>query len=153
VYGEVVRVPLILSAPGRLPAGDRVTHLSRHLDLAPTLLSLLGVPSPPSFHGKSVLRPARRALLETAKWQGVYRGQWHLVRSPVLGRELLFDHDDELDREPLENSEVLPALHAEVDEYVAMLRDAATAPARRAEPARAWSREEVERLRALGYAD
>ena len=44
VYDEIVQVPLILSAPGRLVPGT-VTSQVRSVDLMPTLLELAGVPS------------------------------------------------------------------------------------------------------------
>ena len=44
VYDEIVQVPLILSAPGRLDPGVVSTQV-RSVDLMPTLLELAGVPS------------------------------------------------------------------------------------------------------------
>lgn len=44
VYDEVVQVPLILSAPGRLDPGVVFTQV-RSVDLMPTLLELAGLPS------------------------------------------------------------------------------------------------------------
>jgi len=44
VYDEIVQVPLILSAPGRLDPGVVSTQV-RSVDLMPTLLDLAGVPS------------------------------------------------------------------------------------------------------------
>ncbi len=53
VYDEVVQVPLIVSAPGRLEPGT-VTSQVRSVDLMPTLLELAGVPSGP-IDGASLL--------------------------------------------------------------------------------------------------
>lgn len=64
IYDSTMRVPLILCAPGALPAGlivsDRVVSA---IDLAPTLLDLLG-DAPPQCDGLSQLRPvpAQRAI-------------------------------------------------------------------------------------------
>jgi tetratricopeptide (TPR) repeat protein len=44
VYDTTLRVPLVLSWPGRLPAGRRVSGQFRSVDLLPTLLDLLGLP-------------------------------------------------------------------------------------------------------------
>ncbi len=44
VYDEIVQVPLILSAPGRLEPGTVASQV-RSVDLMPTLLELAGVPS------------------------------------------------------------------------------------------------------------
>jgi arylsulfatase A-like enzyme len=58
LYEATIRVPLILRAPGRLPAGGVVTALSQAVDVAPTLLELAGLPelaATPSFQGRSLL--------------------------------------------------------------------------------------------------
>jgi len=56
VYQSTLRVPLILSWPGSLPAGRRVTAPVRAIDLAPTLLDLAGAPPLAGAQGSS-LRP------------------------------------------------------------------------------------------------
>ena len=48
MFEEVLRVPLILAAPG-LPEGRRVDCPARHVDVLPTVLELLGLP--PASHG------------------------------------------------------------------------------------------------------
>ncbi len=63
VSEELVRVPLLLRAPG-LPAGTRGAPFSL-LHLAPTLLDLLEVPAPGSFRGRS-----HATLLDTGEdWE------------------------------------------------------------------------------------
>jgi arylsulfatase A-like enzyme len=56
VYDTTLRVPLIFWGPDRLPAGARVESLVRTVDVAPTLLDLLGLPAPDGIQGVS-LRP------------------------------------------------------------------------------------------------
>ncbi len=55
VYDEVLRIPVLLRG-GRVPAGLRVAEQISLIDLAPTLLDLVGVRPPPDMHGQS-LRP------------------------------------------------------------------------------------------------
>ncbi len=55
VYEVLVRVPLVVVAPGRVPAGAIVDQLVRQVDLAPTLLELVGVPPPAGLDGVSLL--------------------------------------------------------------------------------------------------
>jgi len=55
ISDEVLRVPLIIRAPGGISAGRRVERPVRLLDVAPTVLELLGVPVPEQFHGRSLL--------------------------------------------------------------------------------------------------
>ena len=64
---ESVKVPLILTWPGHLPAGERRENVVSLLDLAPTILEALG--APPLLHaaGRSFLPLARNAA---AAWHG-----------------------------------------------------------------------------------
>ena len=59
LYGETLRVPLILRYPGHLPAGLRIAQGGRLLDLMPTILDLLGLPAPPEIQGQSLAALAR----------------------------------------------------------------------------------------------
>ena len=45
VYSATTRVPLLVSMPGRVPSGVRVAPVVRTVDLAPTLLDLVGLPA------------------------------------------------------------------------------------------------------------
>jgi arylsulfatase A-like enzyme len=42
IYDGTVKVPLVMTGPG-LPAGRRVSAVTRHIDVAPTILDLLGL--------------------------------------------------------------------------------------------------------------
>jgi arylsulfatase A-like enzyme len=54
LYGETVRVPLIIQAPGNV--GGRVVEEAVSLiDVAPTLLQLVGLPAVPTFEGRSLV--------------------------------------------------------------------------------------------------
>ena len=54
LYQESVRVPLIMLGPG-LPAGRVVERPVSLIDVAPTILDLLGLPPEPRFEGRSLL--------------------------------------------------------------------------------------------------
>lgn len=65
-FNEVLKVPLILSYPRRIPGGRVLEGLTWHLDLAPTILSLAQTPVPDGLQGRD-LTPAllgREALPE-----------------------------------------------------------------------------------------
>jgi arylsulfatase A-like enzyme len=49
LYDAVVRIALVMRLPGVLPAGLRVPAMVSGADLAPTLLDLLGIASPPDL--------------------------------------------------------------------------------------------------------
>jgi arylsulfatase A-like enzyme len=67
LYGEVIQVPLVISQPGVSRRTD-VADVVSLIDLAPTLLSLIGRAAPAAFEGRSLLPlqtgvapPAQRA--------------------------------------------------------------------------------------------
>ena len=53
LYNECVHVPLIVLTPGQRE-GQRVTENVSLIDIAPTLLDLLGLPAEPRFEGRSL---------------------------------------------------------------------------------------------------
>ncbi len=96
-------IPLLVSAPGRFPAGHRVTAPVSTLDLMPTFLELCGVGAPvTALDGESLLplleggathgRVAMEYLAEglTAPQIMLVDGDWKLVRCPG-DPDLLFD--------------------------------------------------------------
>ena len=70
-FEEVLRIPLLLRAPGRVSRpGRRVEQMALNIDLAPTLLELAGVPAPAAVQGASLVpllrdpgAPGRSAFL------------------------------------------------------------------------------------------
>lgn len=57
LYDEETRVPLVIAVPGG--AGWRIEALVSHVDLAPTLLDLVGVATPAGMTGDSLARAVR----------------------------------------------------------------------------------------------
>lgn len=92
-YDEVVHVPCLLRAPGKLPAGKRVRDLVEAIDLMPTLLELMGVRIPQGVQGRSLIpliegretRPRRAVHSEFPTMKMVRTQEWklvHYVRAP-----------------------------------------------------------------------
>jgi len=54
LHDEVLRVPLLMLAPGLLPQSVRRPGPMSLVDLAPTILGLLQYPIPQSFHGRNM---------------------------------------------------------------------------------------------------
>jgi arylsulfatase A-like enzyme/Flp pilus assembly protein TadD len=157
---STLRVPLLLRAPGVLPAGRRVEGLVSTVDLMPTVLDLLGVDTPTGVDGSSIAgairtgrAEGRRAYSETRLpanifgWSmlaGSRNDRWAWVRGPIPE---LYD----LDSDPGQTR----SLHAERPEKASDLdRDVerVLGASRGGTTARALSSEEVDALRALGYA-
>lgn len=64
LYEENVHVPLLVALPGTQPGSARARRtpaVASALDVAPTVLDLLGVAPPPAWEGRSLLTPGRRA--------------------------------------------------------------------------------------------
>ncbi|HSD29493.1 MAG TPA: sulfatase-like hydrolase/transferase [Vicinamibacteria bacterium] len=54
LYQTTLHVPLVVTAPGRWPAGRRVKGLVSIVDLVPTLLTLAGRPVRPALDGRDI---------------------------------------------------------------------------------------------------
>jgi arylsulfatase A-like enzyme len=54
VYDELIRVPLIMRLAGKIPAGRVVDTPVELVDVAPTILDVLGMRAPPEMEGKSL---------------------------------------------------------------------------------------------------
>jgi hypothetical protein len=108
LYEEEVRVPLILSGPGIVPAGKVVAEPVMLLDVAPTVLALCGVPAPGHYVGRDLAplwgdgHPEQRLVYSETKapWQGrvskmVSLGEWKLIGSLLDGTRELYRLPDE----------------------------------------------------------
>ncbi|MFI5179135.1 MAG: sulfatase [Vicinamibacterales bacterium] len=109
IYDENVRVPLIVvppQAPGHPMDAIHVTRVASSLDLAPTVLDLLGLPASPLHQGASLLQPASRMALfftdYALGWLGLRDGCWKAIVEVESGRARLFDlcadPDERIDR-------------------------------------------------------
>jgi arylsulfatase A-like enzyme len=97
LYNEVMQVPIVVSAPGLDPIID--DRLAQHVDIAPTILEILGLPEHPAFQGSSLLRtspnPDRSAYLAVrtpmAHQYAVIRGGLKLISDRRKKQVLLYD--------------------------------------------------------------
>jgi arylsulfatase len=69
LYQEAIAVPLLLHWPGELPAGARVTPVVSTVGLAPTLLRLAGIDTPPELGAPPLPLPGEPAAERTAFFQ------------------------------------------------------------------------------------
>ncbi len=128
LHDEVIRVPLLMRAPGILPAGVRRAGQTSQVDLMPTLLDLLEIPRPVDLTGRSAAEHLRsgeelevRDIFSEARGQslipvtrgesswispsfGVTRGNLRLIqqRTPSGLRYELYD----LSQDPAEQNDV-----------------------------------------------
>jgi arylsulfatase A-like enzyme/Flp pilus assembly protein TadD len=159
VYDAAVRIPFVLAAPGLAPrvVEDQV----RIVDVMPTVLDLLGIPSPPESQGTSLLPLARGERLNlmalSESWFPRFHYGWSellavqderfkLIRAP---RRELYD----LARDPLEAADLaaseprrVETLERALDAMIAAVGGGGTPQA-----PQAVDSETAERLEALGY--
>jgi arylsulfatase len=107
IFDEVMRVPLIIRAPGLKAGLD--SRLAQHVDIAPSIVGLLGLPTHPSFQGTDLLNtvaePKRSAYMVAqtplAYQYGIVRSGFKLIYDEREGRYSLFnlaaDPDEKLD--------------------------------------------------------
>lgn len=55
LYDPVIHVPLIIHWPEAKRKGVRIPHLVQHIDIAPTILDMVGISAPDSMEGKSLV--------------------------------------------------------------------------------------------------
>jgi len=56
---SVLRVPLVLRCPGRVPQGFVSEEVAQSIDLLPTILRLVGIDTPEGLHGHALLEGGR----------------------------------------------------------------------------------------------
>ena len=102
LYDENVRVPFIVAAPGAIDGPRRSRATVSLVDVAPTIMDLLGLPIPGAYQGRSVLDPRPRMAMFFTDYSlslvGLRDGPWKFVHELGSGRSKLFD----LERDPAE---------------------------------------------------
>jgi arylsulfatase A-like enzyme len=78
-----IRVPALLSAPGRIPAGQVRDRIGMAIDVLPTLLQMAGLATPPGVDGVDALARDHDAI----HWvytdsRAVRKGDWKLILNP-----------------------------------------------------------------------
>lgn len=106
LWDVLVRVPLVIHAPGAAPA--RITRARTHIDLAPTIVDLMGLPPLAQFEGRSLVpemygaaAEPRPALLELAEdthnpgLRAIVEGDYKLIVESRGGSPRLFNLRDD----------------------------------------------------------
>lgn len=178
VYGELTNVPLIFWGPGHVAANRVVDGTVQLMDVMPTLIDLAGLRPPPGMQGRSLaaaLRegspaaalPPRPAISEKFARAGavgaeevgsvaLFSDGWKLIRNAErpsgMAEFELYDHrTDPLDRTDVaaQHPDIVQRLAREMAAWRTMAAGARLKPD--GEGAAALGKDELERLRALGY--
>jgi arylsulfatase A-like enzyme len=158
LYDELLRVPLIVRHPA-VAAGRRLSSRVSLIDLAPTILDMLGLPALAGAQGRSLVpvilgrEPEREIFAELpGRGMALIRGSKKIIRS---GRDFVFD----LESDPGERRALGPEARAagvlaerleEIDRENALRRaSAGRGPA----PESTLDQRTLEQLRHLGYVE
>jgi len=181
VYEYLVRVPLIIRAPGILPQAATISSMVRHIDILPTLLELTGGRSAQHepFRGEGLIAVVRRerdesppAYLEASgggvradpsKWIGAIRTERYkyvrgLYSEQRIPQEFYDLQADPRERENLiERQEYQDSIQALATGLQQLLEDVDRLAVRMPASSRELSQQEeaeIEgRLKSLGYLD
>jgi arylsulfatase A-like enzyme len=172
IYEELVRVPLLLRWPGRIPPGRSFAEPVEQVDLAPTLLDLIGAPfDSQRFQGRSLaasllgdapLDPDRPVYLQRRHYTEEFErgirvkgeqyairwGRWKYIDASDQGRTELYDLETD-PGEQVDRSRDEPHHAARLAERLAAWRQRQTGE----RPVRAISTRDREALEALGYVE
>jgi len=159
LHDEVLHVPLLVRLPGGVRGGTRIARTVQHVDVAPTVLHLTGVPPPPALDGRSLLLPVGteggdEVLSHLDSFgivlDAVTTARWKAIRdlstsTDGLAPIAVYDREhDRAEQHDVAGSRLVLAGYARQ-----RLRVAAAA----SRPGPAIAAEKLERLRALGYLE
>jgi arylsulfatase A-like enzyme len=171
IYEEAVRVPLIFRLPGRIASGRVFHEPVELLDLAPTILDLLGSAPVDGLHGRNLaqtlagdapLDPQRPVHLHRRHYRarmmgeipvrgqkfGVRLEQWKYIESDDKESKELFD----LESDPGERNNVYES-NVDVGRSLSERIAAWRLGRGRETSVQQLSPEDIERLRSLGYVE
>lgn len=162
VYDSTLRVPLIFSVPGIKHPSSNVTLPASLLDVAPTILQLVGLPRPDQMQGRGLLAPilgkSQRTdpIYSESLFANLHFG-WGALRALRLGqykfilskKPELFD----LVKDPDEKTNLYAENRAMAEELKLQIEQLATRYTRNLpeKAAPRLSEEALNKLRALGY--
>lgn len=164
IYDPVMRVPVVMWGPGRIPVGRRIRTPVSLVDLPPTILGLAGLPPLPDADGESQVAridggpedPERVVFAEVARIKDLHERQfaartattkWILTASDSPELEAYDLVTDPGEQRPLDDPAVLERGRGLIDSYRALEAKAST-------PAEVPLGDDIsKRLRDLGYAE
>lgn len=159
LHEEMLRVPIVVVSPGVTPGKVDTQRIAEVIDLAPTLMGLLGVPVDPAWKwdGEALAGPTAQpggpAISDRGTWNerqvSARTRETSLIRDVVPKTETCYD----LKKDPHQAAKLDPtdarcaALRTTIDHYL----DTAHPPARDASAPTGTDEKTQEMLKKLGY--
>jgi arylsulfatase A-like enzyme len=96
IYEENVHVPALFYAPSAIPAQAPLESVTRHVDIMPSILDLIGVKDSGLRDGESIFSRSREKMAVfhtswTDELMGVRDGKWKYIKRVKDSREELYD--------------------------------------------------------------
>ncbi|RAI94862.1 arylsulfatase [Algoriphagus yeomjeoni] len=140
VYEGGIRIPMLVSWPGKVQAGTQTDHISAFYDVMPTICDLLGIAPPLDADGKSFLptllgveQEAHEFLFwefpEYGGQQAVRMGKWKAVRQNIVKENNLEIELYDLSTDPQEQNNVAEANPEIVQRMKEIMKNEHTTPA------------------------
>jgi len=122
LYDENVHVPLLIAAPGSRKGQKRVRKVVSLVDVAPTVLDVLGLQAPKGYQGESMLDGERRMALFFTDYSlgmsGLRDERWKCIYEIESGRTRLFN----LMKDPGETTDLSSSERERTARYSQILR-------------------------------
>jgi arylsulfatase A-like enzyme len=171
VYNSGVHIPLIVKLPGSKSAGAEIDWNVSLMDVATTILSLLGYPVPDEMEGKNLFEHENQRILFFESYKGVVHSKkselFHLKVKPIRyglvkdNDKLIFDNGFEaydLQKDPFELTNIYKNPDKTFVEITVPLREFILKIQKFIEYSKKFhkqrytlTKEELEKLKALGY--
>lgn len=157
LYDYLIRVPLIIKFAKDIPAGIKIGTQVRGIDIAPTILDLLGIPKYEFMQGESLLPLLRNpdynfdpfSYSEFFGIKCVRTNEWKLIYNSENRRYELYN----LKNDPLELNDLSSAEKSRFEFFKEKLDDYMhESDPQEIKIRRQLSQDEKERLKSLGYA-
>jgi arylsulfatase A-like enzyme len=166
-----VHIPLIVKLPGAKSAGVEIDWNVSLMDVAPTILSLLGYPAPDEMEGRNLFEHENQRVLFFESYKGIVHSKkselFHLKVKPIRyglvkdNDKLIFDHGFEaydLQKDPFELTNIYKNPDKTFVEITVPLREFMLNVEKFIEYSKKFhkqrsklTKEELEKLKSLGY--
>jgi len=128
LYEEIIKVPLIVKGTSLFPKNQIISDQVETIDIMPTLLELLGIPSAQKVDGQSLVELVERGSYDktfafsekNSKYKMIRSNDWKLIHRSQTNLELYDLRNDPGEQNSLltKNPDVAKTLYKELDTWI-----------------------------------